>query len=70
MQILDLALSASGGPYILGAQFTLADVVLGLSTQRWYATDFPKPEVVHVAHYYEALSRRPAFLQWGRNGQP
>ncbi len=70
MQILNLALSASGGPYILGERFTLADVVLGLSTHRWYATNIIKPEVPQVERYYEALSQRPAFMQWGRNGFP
>lgn len=70
MQILNLALSASGGPFILGAKFTLADVVLGLSTHRWYATEIARPEVPHVVRYYEALSQRPAFMQWGRNGFP
>lgn len=71
MQILNLALSASGGPFILGEKFTLADVVLGLSTHRWYATTaIIKPEVPQVAQYYETLSQRPAFMAWGRNGFP
>lgn len=37
MAILDAQLQR-GGPFVLGARFTLADIVLGLSTQRWVAS--------------------------------
>ena len=32
-----------GGPFVCGAAFTLADVVLGLSTNRWRLTPIERP---------------------------
>lgn len=69
MQILDRQLQGRG-PYLLGDHFTLADVVIGLSVQRWMMTPIPRPELPAVAAYYATLSERPAFLRHGRNGLP
>lgn len=69
MAILDAQLAA-GGPYVLGANFTLADVVLGLSTHRWAAAPIDHAELPAVRAYYERLSERPGFMAHGRNGQP
>jgi len=69
MGILEGQLSATGA-YVVGATFTLADVVVGLSTQRWFMTPMERPELPAVAAYYERLSERPAFLLHGRNGIP
>ena len=51
-----------------GAAFTLADIPIGLSVNRWFMTPFERPAFAHVEAYYERLSRRPAFLRHGRNG--
>ena len=59
-----------GGAYITGANFTLADVVLGLSVNRWFMTPLQKPDYPAVAAYYERLSQRPGFRLYGRNGTP
>lgn len=53
-------LAASGGPFLTGADFTIADAAFGpdlLSAQRFGAkfADFP-----HVKKYVEALSARPS----------
>ncbi len=69
MAILDAQLSSSGD-YAAGQHFTLADIVLGLSVNRWMMTPFERPHLPAVAAYYERLSRRPAYLQHGRNGTP
>ncbi len=66
---MDKAL-AEGGPFLTGAAFTLADVVVGLSTHRWYSTPMERPALAAVASYYERLSQRPAFMAHGRNGIP
>ncbi|AKK66079.1 glutathione S-transferase family protein [Xanthomonas translucens] len=69
--ILDAQLQRTGaGAYAAGADCTLADIVLGLSTQRWMATPMVRPPLPAVAAYYERLSARPGFLQHGRNGIP
>lgn len=59
---------ASTGAYILGDTFSLADVPLGLSVNRWLMTPLQHPEYPAVAAYFERLSQRPAFLRHGRNG--
>jgi len=69
MAMLDAQLAA-GGPYVLGADFTLADVVLGLSVHRWAAAPLAHAELPAVRAYYERLSARPGFMAHGRNGQP
>ena len=60
---LALGGASRGGPFITGASFTLADIVLGLSTHRWYATPFAKPELPAVAAFYRALSAQPGFAR-------
>jgi glutathione S-transferase len=60
----------STGAYVAGDRFTLADIVLGLSLNRWLMTPMARPDYPAIAAYYELLSRRPAFLEHGRNGIP
>ncbi|WNJ25670.1 glutathione S-transferase [Xanthomonas translucens pv. translucens] len=62
--------NAPAPAYAAGADCALADIVLGLSTQRWMATPMVRPPLPAVAAYYERLSARPGFLQHGRNGIP
>lgn len=69
MGILNKVL-AEGGPFLTGATFTLADVVVGLSTHRWYSTPMERPALAAVESYYERLSQRPGFKAYGRNGLP
>ncbi|OAJ56761.1 glutathione S-transferase [Paraburkholderia ginsengiterrae] len=69
MQMLDAQLEKTGA-YAAGPGFTLADVVLGLSTNRWYMTPMERPELPAVQSWFERLSQRPAFMLHGRNGTP
>lgn len=69
MALLDGQLEATGA-YACGAQFTLADVVLGLSVHRWLSAPLARPALPALDRYYERLSERPGFLAHGRNGQP
>ncbi|MBC8024375.1 MAG: glutathione S-transferase N-terminal domain-containing protein [Steroidobacteraceae bacterium] len=52
---------ASGGQFITGELFTLADVVLGLATHRWLLTPINRPHLDALHGYYQRLSVRPAF---------
>jgi len=61
---------AANGPYAAGARFTLADVVLGLSVNRWMLTPIERPHMPAVLDYYERLGERPGFRAHGRNGEP
>jgi glutathione S-transferase len=60
MRLLDRHF-AQGGQFVTGEFFTLADVVLGLATQRWLLTPMDKPHLDAVHGYYQRLSVRPAF---------
>ena len=61
---------AGGGPFVCGASFTLADVVLGLSTNRWRSTPLPdRPALPAVTTWFEqALPTQPGFREHCDNG--
>ena len=68
--IVEGQVSRSGG-YMAGAAFTLADIPIGLSVNRWFMTPIPnRPGFPAVSAYYERLSERPGFMRHGRNGIP
>lgn len=69
MEILDKQL-ASTGAYVGGKEFSLADIPIGLSVNRWFETPLAHKDLPAVHAYYERLSLRPGFLQYGRNGTP
>jgi glutathione S-transferase len=69
MRILDEHFE-KGGQFITGEFFTLADVVLGLSTHRWLHSPIDRPHLDAVHGYYQRLSARPAFRQHVRPEVP
>ncbi|MFM9980467.1 MAG: glutathione S-transferase family protein [Burkholderiales bacterium] len=70
MKLLDDHLTAHG-PYVLGKDFTLADIPMGLVVNRWFSlTELKRPDYPAVARYYELLTERPAYRAHGRNGLP
>ena len=56
------------GAHLVGADFTLADIVIGLSVNRWMMSPVEKPPLPAVTAYYERLSQRSGFMAHGRNG--
>ena len=69
MRILDEHFT-QGGQFITGEFFTLADVVLGLSTHRWLHTPMERPHLDALHGYYQRLSVRPAFRAHVEPGVP
>jgi glutathione S-transferase len=69
MAILDRQLEKTGA-YVSGEQFSLADIPIGLSVNRWFETPLAHPDFAAVKAYYERLSQRPDYLLHGRNGTP
>ena len=67
VQIVESQLQRTGA-LIAGPQFTLADIVLGLSVHRWKMTPFAHPELPAVERWYMTLNQRPAFMRHGNNG--
>ncbi len=69
MTILEAHLHSSGD-FVLGSNFTLADIVIGLSTHRWMSTPMDRPYLPGVSAYYQRLCQREGFIQHGCNGIP
>ncbi len=69
MQLFDTQLRRTGG-YVNGVTFSLADIVLGLSVHRWMSAPIDRVELAAVTAYYQRLSERNGFMQYGRNGLP
>ncbi|MDU4314943.1 MAG: glutathione S-transferase [Klebsiella michiganensis] len=67
VQIVNTQLQQTGA-WVAGSEFTLADIVLGLSVHRWKMTPFAHPEMAEVERWYMALNQRPAFKRHGNNG--
>ena len=68
--ILDRQLTATGG-HVAGAGFTLADIPIGLSVHRWYATPMSHADYPAVRAYYDRLNAAHAgFRLHGRNDSP
>ncbi|WP_420993983.1 glutathione S-transferase family protein [Cupriavidus sp. 30B13] len=67
MGILERQLAATGG-HAAGAGFSLADIALGLSVNRWYATPLAHPDYPAVAAYFARLRDRAGFARHGCNG--
>jgi glutathione S-transferase len=61
---------AKTGAFVTGPEFTLADVVLGLSTQRWKNAPIERTELPAVEAWMGRLSARPGFVDYVGNGMP
>lgn len=60
MHILEAQLDAGTG-YVANDRFSLADIVIGLSTHRWKSVQFDdKPELAAVDAHYAKMQSRPA----------
>ena len=69
MGILEAHLEATGR-YVGGAEFTLADIVIALSVQRWRMSPIERPPLPAVDAYFTRLAARPPFLTHCDNGLP
>jgi glutathione S-transferase len=68
MTLLDAQLAKN--TYVCGDSLTLADIVLGLSINRWLSAPMERPALAAVSAYVLRLSERPGFLAHGRQGLP
>jgi glutathione S-transferase len=59
MQLLEQRL-ADARSYICGADFTVGDIVIGLSINRWLQTPTERPALPRVDSYFRKLIQRPA----------
>jgi glutathione S-transferase len=63
MMILEARLAETKA-YVAGPSFTLADVVIGLSLQRWLLTPMERPPGSALEDYRARLQERPAARAW------
>lgn len=61
MGVLEQQLQTSGA-YVCGEQFTLADIVLGLSVKRWLMTPMTRPDYPAIAAYHARLADKTAVF--------
>ena len=69
MEILNRQLESTGA-YVSGNEFSLADIPIGLSVNRWFETPLAHPHLPAVSAYYERLNQREGYRLYGRNGTP
>jgi glutathione S-transferase len=50
-------------PYIVGREFTLADVTVGVALFRYYELDLPRPELPHLDAWYKRLQERAGYKE-------
>jgi glutathione S-transferase len=51
------------GEYLTGANFTMADIPMGVAAHRWFNLPIERPALSNVAHWYRRLCQRPAFKE-------
>ena len=54
--------------YVAGDEFTLADILIGLSVHRWQMTPMEHPRYAAIAAYYERLRQRSGFQTFALDG--
>ena len=69
MGMLDAQLARTGA-HVCGEAFTLADVVLGLSAQRWKNAPIAHAELPAVGAWLRRLASQPGFADYVDNGMP
>lgn len=69
MAVLDQRLAQTGA-HVAGHDFTLADVVVGLSAHRWIKTPIDHADLPAVTAYYARLKERPEFGRWALDEVP
>jgi glutathione S-transferase len=63
MHILEARLAASEG-FVANGRFSLADIVIALSTHRWLSVAFDKPVLPAAEAHYRKMQSRPSGASW------
>lgn len=61
--IVDRELGANGKSYMVGAQFSMGDIPLGVAAFRWYNLPIERPSLQHLDRWYQRLCERPAYRE-------
>jgi glutathione S-transferase len=49
--------------YVAGADFTMGDIPVGISTWRWFNMPLDRPDLLNLARWYDTLTTRPAYRE-------
>jgi glutathione S-transferase len=49
------------GPYLAGAELSLAEIVLGTQIYRWFTFAIERPQLDNLHAWYDRLRQRPGF---------
>ena len=63
-QILDAHLASRR--FVAGDAFTMGDIPVGCTAHRWLNLPIERPELPHLAAWYERLCERPAYRRYVR----
>lgn len=58
------------GPYMLGRDFTLADIPLGVAVNRWFELPIRREQLDNLGRYYGTLRQRPGYQRFVACGIP
>lgn len=64
MRILEEHFAGAADGFVVNGRFSLADIVLALSTHRWMSTPFEKPTFPAVEAHYRKMQSRPAGMAY------
>ncbi len=56
--------------FVCGDVFTVADIVLGLSLNRWFLTPIDRPTLPAISGYFDQMRQRPAFVNLNLGQSP
>ncbi|MDB4975733.1 MAG: hypothetical protein JWN48_4074 [Myxococcaceae bacterium] len=62
VQLLDRELDKRA--YLVGDDFTWADIPVGATLQRWYNLPIQRPQHAALDAYYARIQKRPGFARW------
>lgn len=51
------------GPFICGANLTLADIALAPQVYRWFELPIQRDDLPQLSHWYEQVKKRPGFVE-------
>ncbi|MEQ8599655.1 MAG: glutathione S-transferase family protein [Devosia sp.] len=69
MNIIEAHLARSGD-FVVGNDFSLADIAITLGLHRWFAIPFDHPPMPACEAYYNRMKTRPAAAEWLTNTTP
>ena len=62
--IVERHLAQTGGPYLAGSDFTLADIPNGIHARRWFGYAIERPNLPHLKAWHDRIAERPGYKKY------